>query len=212
MANAASINSIAIQLQQLLRTINTRLLSAIASPGAVKPHEIATSPKVQELENWGRQIDLYLKRLQQIEGHLDLRASRIRGVPRTDRFRENQSIGDKRDALNQALSLALEAKSRLKDLFMRTILPGDIQATNMIFDQVDDAIKEFKELSEAIDKAKLAKKLSQSEAVTMKSVMSKDFAVVQNPATQMPIADPLLTLSLVARLLALYLRSRSKDN
>ena len=65
--------------------------------------------KIRELENWGRQIDLYVKRLRQVESHLDLRASQTRAVPRHLRFRERQSIGDRRDALHQALSLALEA-------------------------------------------------------------------------------------------------------
>lgn len=212
MAKSASLTSISIQLQQLLHAINTRLLAAAAAPDAVEPHEIATSRLVLELENWGRQIDLYLKRLRQIQGNLDVRASQIRSVPRDQRFRERQSIGGRQDAHDRTLAIALEAKARLKDLFMKTILPGDVELTNKAFDQIDDTIKEFKELSEAIDKAQLAKKLSQSEAVTMKSVISKDMAVVQNPATQMPIADPLLTLSLVARLFVLYLKSRNKDN
>ena len=213
MAKSASLTSISIQLQQLLRTINTRLIAAIASPQVVKPHEVATSPRVQELENWGRQIDLYLKRFRQIQGNLDRRASQIRSVPRDQRFRERQSINGRQDALDQALAIALEAKARLKDLLMRTLLPDGVQGTNMFFDQVDDAIKEYKEISEAIEKAKLANKLSQTEAVAMQSVISKDTAIVQNPAApQGSLEGTMLTLSMLLRLLIMSIKSRDKDS
>ena len=212
MANSASINSIAIQLQQLLRAINTRLIAAAASPGTVKPHEIGTSPKVRELEDWRRQIDLYIKRLRQVESHLDMRASQTRSVPRHMRFRERQSISDKRDALNQALSLALEAKDRLKELFRRMLIPDLVQAINAAGKEFDKALEESYELLEDIDAAMSRGTLDRQLGTQLRTEIKKDLPVIQNqPAAQVPMVDVLLTLSLMTRLVAMWIASRHQD-
>lgn len=213
MAQSASVNSIAIQLQQLLHSINTRLIVAAASPGTVKPHEIATSPKIRELENWGRQIDLYIKRLWQVENRLDMRASQTHSVPRHLRFRERQSIADKRDALHQALSLADETKDRLKELLHRMLIPDRVQSINRAGMEFDKALEETADLLRDIESAQHRGTLDQQLGMQLRSEIKKDLPVIQNlPAAQVPMVDVLLTLSLLIRLLAMSIAARHDDD
>lgn len=211
MAGGTTVSSIAIQLSRLLARIDNRLLAAIASPQTVAPHQMNNNPLLGELQGWQHQLDLYQRRLKQVDSQLDFRESRVRSVPRHLQFRERQSIGSHRDSLAAAERLAREVRSRLRQLIHRSLVPGDVEATNMAFDLIDDMLKETREVRDWVDKAQREGILTRDDAVQIKSVVSDTGAQYQNLVKTQPVGtDWLLLLTLTMRIAhMIVLRARN---
>lgn len=215
MAGGATSSTIYIQLEQLLGKINNRLTTSFAAPQSIAQHEMANNPLIQELSNWQTQIQLFLKRLQQIEGSLHGREQAIRGVPREQRFRERQSIGSGRDSLARTQALAAKTRARLMQLIKRTLVPGGAEAINKGADLIDDALKEFAELEKLVEQSSRTGNLSQQELVTIQSVMRDSGPQIQAHKVQPGGADWLLILSVmlrVAQIVALKMTGKDKNH
>ena len=213
MTSGSATNTIAIQLQQLLRKINNQLLASFASPQSVAQHEMAGNTLINDLQNWQHQLEMFQRRLRQIDHQLASREQRVHGLQRTQRYRERQSIGSGRDSLDQAEDLAAEVRRRLKQLVHRTLIPGDVEAINKGFDLLDDAAKEMIEFQQLIEKASRAGNISHHDATQLRTIVSEGGAVYQNmPKSQAAGPDWLVMLTLIVRLAHMAVLSRRNRN
>jgi len=200
MSAGKTINTISIQLQLLLRKINTRLLASLASPGSIAPHKASGNPLIAELNSWQRQLEQFQRQLSRIGDNLDYRERYVQKVPRAQRYRERQSIGSTRDNLEQTEKLAAVVHGRLKQLVHRMLIPGDVEAVNKSFDLLADTLKETRELDEWLEKAARVGTLSRHDVSELRTVISESKASYQNmPLPQAAGVDWLLMLTLFVR-------------
>jgi hypothetical protein len=205
MSGAATSSMISVQLQQILKKINDRLLSSLAAPQSVAQHEMAGNPLVRELSSWQKQIELFQKRLGQIDSGLHGRAQAVHSLPRDQRFRERQSIGSGRDSLAEAQALAATTRERLMQLIRRTLVPGGVEAVNKGTGLVDDALKEFAELEKLVEQSARSGGLSQQELQTIQTVLRESGPQIQSHKVQPGGADWLLLVTVMLRVTQIVL-------
>lgn len=216
MSTGRKLNTISIQLGQLLGQINNKLNAALfKAKKTIDPHEMATSQLAADLNNWQRQLALFGRELARIDNSLDVRERNVRSVPRSQRFRERQSIDSTRNLLDSVEKQAAVVQARLEELTRMVLIPDGVEAINKSFGLINDALKEADELSEMLEKAQQAGTLSGREALQMKTVVSEGRHYLQSaPQVQNAGPDWLLILTLTARIahmavLALYNRTKS---
>lgn len=219
MSTGRRLNTISIQLGQLLDKINHKLNAILfKAKKTIDPHRFATSELAADLGSWQRQLEMFGREFARIENTLDVRDRNVRGVPRSQRFRERQSIDSTRSQLASVEKQAAVVQARLEELTRRVLIPDGVEAINKSFKLVNDALKEADELSDMLAKAQRTGSLSGPEALQMKTVVSESRHVLQSmPQAQSAGPDWLLILTLTARIahlavLAMYRKAKSGDD
>ncbi len=199
MARSPSTDSIAISIGQFMGKIKERVSNSI----------LHGPPTDDDFLRWQQQVDLYIRHLRQVEGRLNARESRIRSVPRDQRFREQQSIDDSRDSVARAGRRAFEARLYLWQLTKGIPVPPDVKLINESFDHIDDMLKEYAELEKLFEQMKTEGIADAAQTQQLMQSIKQDVAKYEKlNVPEASLTDSLLVISMLLRILILSWQHR----
>ena len=199
MARSPSTDSIAISIGHFMDKIKDRVKNSL----------VYGKPTNDDFLHWQRQVDLYVRHLRRVDNMLDARQSRIRSVPRDQRFREQQSIDDSRDSMIRAGRRAFEARLCLWQLAKGLPIPPDVKLINESFDHIDDILKEYAELEKLFEQMKADGVGDAAETQQLMMSIKQDVAKYEKiDVPEVPLTDSLLVISMLLRILLLKWQAR----
>jgi len=193
MSTGSRVNVIAMQLDRLLQTIKNETLK-LTSEGTVPNHESANySTYFEQLQAWRQQLDLWQRQIKGMKSTLSMRSEAVRGLPRSIRFRENQSVNDRMHGIQGVELHAQEVVQALERLFLLSVTPTDLDLVNRSAQLIENQLDFFKEL-ESVENALV--KASQTGQITGQRTGEARTAIVEvrtRVQISRPQAQPLAT-------------------
>lgn len=195
MSTGSRVNVITMQLERLLQTIKKETMDLTCAGTTPDLESENYLSYFKQLEGWRQQLRLWTKQIEGMKSTLSMRSGAVRSLPRTQRFRENQSINDHMDRLKGLEQQVQEVVQALEYLFLTSVSPTDLDIVNRSAQLIEnqlDFMKELESVESALVKASQTRKITGQRTGEARSAIVELRARVQISQAQNQ-AQPLVT-------------------
>ena len=191
------LNVIRFQLTGLLKAIMAETTAYLAPDSVPTADKRRYAEAQAKFSRWEAELSGIMSRLESQDSWLAMQQKQNASLPRDQRYRAQQSLGDRRAAVGEAMDLANEVAARLADLLNRfgALTPVEkVQALEKLVSKLGGSAKSMHQATKTLESL-----LTQPQGATIRTRVDSGI-------------DPFVMLAVIGRLLhMLALKAASKS-